>query len=540
MKYSSWMMAAAACLGLVGCPDDEQEPVADAGADVGGDMGQDGEADSAPDTIEDVPSDSGPDAVEDSGFPDVSTDAGGDTDAGEEPEPPSYGFESRFGEGSSVSYDGQVARHLLIVDLVTYIGGLSAQIDGGTFQPASTDEVMEALLFYYDFDSDANGEEAPLLSTTPALLQETYAEVSTAKNLTDKIAGNDDSTDWADWDGDCDDSDVGTTCDIAFRGWTDTDFDGAATNTPEALVMAWFEVIAENAVARAEGTVRRGPDGVQLPVYVTEDGLDLRELIQKFLTGAIAYAQGTDDYLDDADGEGKGLLADNAAQSGESPYTALEHAWDEAFGYYGASRYNDTLSDDEVADDVYRDSDGDGRIDLQSEYNFGHSGNAAKRDRGSNTGTDFSAQAFDAFVAGRALITEAGGALSEAQMTELRGYRDAAVLAWENAIASTVVHYVNDTIGDIDDLLGDTGEYSFTDHAKHWGELKGFALSLQFNPRSQLTMEEFEELHGLIGTRPVLDSDGDTALSEYRAALIEARDLLEEAYGYDSDDVENW
>lgn len=540
MKYQKWMIAAAASLGLAGCPDDEQEPGTDTGTDLTEDMGQDMASDATPDMVGDAGADGGEDTGTPDAGPDATTDAGGDADAGVEPDPPAYAFASRFGDGSSVSYDGQVARHLLIVDLVTYIGGLSAQIDAGTFQPTSTDEVMEALLFYYDFDSEANGEEAPILSTTPALLQETYADVSTAKNLTDKIAGNDDSTDWADWDGDCDDSDVGTTCDIAFRGWTETDFDGAATNTPEALVTAWFEVIAENAVGRAEGTVRRGPDGTQLPVYVTEDGLDLRELIQKFLTGAIAYAQGTDDYLDDDDGEGKGILSDNAAQSGTSPYSALEHAWDEAFGYYGASRYNDTYSDDEVADDVYRDSNGDGRIDLQSEYNFGHSGNAAKRDRGSSSGTDFSAQAFDAFVAGRALITEAGGALDETQMTELRGYRDAAVRAWEDAIASTVVHYINDTVGDIDDLLEDTGEYSFTDHAKHWGELKGFALSLQFNPRSQLTMEEFEELHELIGTRPVLDSDGDTALSEYRAALIEARDLLEEAYGYDSDDVENW
>ena len=64
-------------------------------------------------------------------------------------------------------------------------------------------------------------------------------------------------------------------------------------------------------------------------------------------------------------------------------------------------------------------------------------------------------------------------------MNELKAHRDAALSAWEKAIAATVVHYINDVIGDME-----AEDYSFYDHAKHWSEMKGFALSFQFNRRS--------------------------------------------------------
>ena len=36
-----------------------------------------------------------------------------------------------------------------------------------------------------------------------------------------------------------------------------------------------------------------------LPVHITAEGLDLQQLTQKFLLGAVNFSQGTDDYLDD-------------------------------------------------------------------------------------------------------------------------------------------------------------------------------------------------------------------------------------------------
>ena len=82
--------------------------------------------------------------------------------------------------------------------------------------------------------------------------------------------------------------------------------------------------------------------------------------------------------------------------------------------------------------------------------------------------------------------------------------------------------------------------YSFTTHAKHWSELKGFALGLQFNPRSPLTTENFVAFHDKVGDAPVLPSATQEEIDAYVAALKEARDILKDAYGFTTEDVENW
>ncbi|MEM9490007.1 MAG: DUF4856 domain-containing protein, partial [Myxococcota bacterium] len=94
------------------------------------------------------------------------------------------------------------------------------------------------------------------------------------------------------------------------------------------------------------------------------------------------------------------------------------------------------------------------------------------------------------------------------------------------------VHYINDTLQDMNTF--GTDNYSFTDHAKHWSELKGFALSLQFSPMSPLLPEQFEELHTLLGDAPVLANATEAEITEYRAALISARTLLGDAYDFDA------
>jgi hypothetical protein len=177
--------------------------------------------------------------------------------------------------------------------------------------------------------------------------------------------------------------------------------------------------------------------------------------------------------------------------------------------------------------------------DLGSEYNFAASVNAAKRDRGSQEEdpTDFTGDAFAAFVQGRALINS-HGALSEAQRAELRTYRDVAVAAWERAFAATVVHYINDTLGDMDEF--GTDAYSFIDHAKHWSEMKGVALAFQFNPRSPMTADQFAQLHGLLGSAPVLSDAGEPAIADYRAALLDARTVIMDAYGFSDTNAAGW
>ena len=94
-------------------------------------------------------------------------------------------------------------------------------------------------------------------------------------------------------------------------------------------------------------------------------------------------------------------------------------------------------------------------------------------------------------------------------MTQLKAHRDTIVSTWEKCVAATALHYINDTLQDMAKF--GTDDYSFASHAKHWGELKGFALGLQFNPKSPLNEtvagedhSYFSKLHKLLGTAPAL------------------------------------
>jgi len=434
------------------------------------------------------------------------------------PESVAYAFDSRFEPGtSSVDYGGQVFRHLLIEDLQAFIGDLSGLIDrGGDFvEPAA---VESALRFYYEFD-ESGLSESIRFTTTPPLSASVYGDLGGARNLAGKLAGQD-GRDHEDWNGG------------AFAGWNDEAFGG--TESPAALVEAMFAALGQQASLRSQERQPTGPDGEVLPVHVTGDGLDLRELIQKFLLVAVAFSQGSDDYLDE------GLEGPNTQREGEA-YSALERAWDEAFGYFGAARDYDRYSDDEIAGAGGRadwqgvhDSDGDGAIDPTSEVNFGHAVNAAERDRGAASDLDLSADAFEAFVAGRRLLSEAGDELTAAERTELEGYRDQAVGAWERSIAATVIHYINGVMDDMDAKEAGEG-YRYADHARRFSALKGSSLGLQFNPRSPLSSADFVAFHESVGDRPALDVADFT---DYRASLIEARAILATAYGFAPADVE--
>lgn len=441
-----------------------------------------------------------------------------------------YIFDSRFSPGtSSVATSGQVARQVLIADLNTEIAtGLDTRITNAVTTVDTQAEALAILNQYYTGGTDTLGASPIALKTTPATKQTSYTDISAGKKLQNKIAGNDAVTDHKDWD-------------------APGNFVGYTAASPDALIQTWLSAIAANTATKAAGTNRPDPIDASksLKVYQSNDGLDLKQLVQKFLLGAITFSQGTDDYLDDATA-GKGLLAPNV-QDGTKPYTKLEHQFDEGFGYFGAARNYNDYTDNEIRGksgrdafkNGYNDTDGDGAIDLLSEFNFGNSTNAAKRDAGSTTGTDFTKSIFDAFVRGRAIISNASDPLTTAELDALKAQRDIIVTNWEKAIAATVVHYINDVLGD----MGKFGQttYSYGDHIKHWGELKGFALGFQFNPRSPMnTATRFADFHTKVGEKPVLPNASAAAITAYKTALGEARDILQTAYNFDPSDVAGW
>ena len=99
---------------------------------------------------------------------------------------------------------------------------------------------------------------------------------------------------------------------------------------------------------------------------------------------------------------------------------------------------------------------------------------------------------------------------------------------------------------------------NFTTLAKHWGEMKGFALALQFSPFSPFRdgsvagtdLDDLKTVLTLMGDAPVL-ADGSqngvvpfgpasSAIANYREDLLQARDILQAAYEFDPTVVANW
>ncbi len=454
---------------------------------------------------------------------------------------PAYAFPSRFVAGeSSVDYSAPVARHVLMAELSHFIGGLTASIDAGArYAPGELVAALELFVRNPEHDLDA----APLsvqLVGAPALTETSHADVSAEVDLITKLAGNDPSTQHAPW------SDPGV-----FKGWSDTSVGRGQTTpfTPEGLLRALCERIEINAINRSNGLLQRDPALNRLPVHVTRNGRDLRQLILSLLGAAVAFSQAADAHLD-ADVEGQGLLA-SPEREGSQRYSALEHAWDAAFGYFGAARDYDRYGHAEVALENaegsaggWRDSNADCRISLKSEVNFGASLYAAARDRDAAAATDFRGAAFNAFVEGRRLIGAAPGVLSAPEMAALSAFRDQALGAWEASLAATVVHGLNRLGTQLDAALASAADYSFGEQARHWSELKGLALGFQFNPRSGISPADFARLHQLLGDAPVvpdtLPPTNVAELSAYRAGLENARSILQASYAFDPANMAAW
>jgi len=440
-----------------------------------------------------------------------------------------YGFTSRFEDGeSTVSYSGQIARHVLIKEIYNYMGSDQFVTDAQTLDKAGLQTELDKI-YRVSSDDYASVWEDRLLTvtTTPTAKQTSLLEISSShKNIIGKLAGNDSKGQHKDW-----------TDGTSFKGW-----DGLTTNTPEGLVDELFDQLTDRALIAGGAST---PNGLEInTIYVTADGVDLKQLIQKFLLGAVAFSQGADDYLDN-DYDGKGLLTDNVNQIDGKNYTNLEHQWDEGFGYFGAARDYLNYSDEEIAAKGGRDNfqgkhdtNADDLIDFKAEYNFGNSTNAAKRDRGATVASDLTKEAMDAFLAGRNLIATTHEALSTEQAAELKGYAKTATIAWEKSIAATVVHYINDLTADLDKLKGEYSVSDFTTMAKHFSEMKGFALNLQFNPESPMNNDQFVILNSFLKNKPVIV--GTTEIEAYQAELLFARNILQTAYGFDAENVQNW
>ena len=505
--------------------------------------------------------DSDSDTVGDNGdnCPDIANEGQADSDANgigdacdAMPVTYSYTNSTYTADSNSVSYTGQTARHLLISGMVDYMG-------------AMTESGKTKSQYLTDLDFFMNGDGADGASTGFKLKNgaadasdvdtaATYGAVSSGKNLDGKIAGGNGEG-------------GGETSKLIggeFFGWSA----GLSLGSlPINLVDLWVDQLAGQASDGTSVTISTVAGDVNVSsVQYDAFGRNQRQLLQKFLLGAVTFSQGTNDYFQ-AD-----FATQIAEQEGTKNYSAGEHNYDEAFGYYGAARDNISYTDLEARaksgrdgwKNGYYDTDANGLINPRSEFNFGNSQNCAKRDVGTASNaspTDLSTEAMNAFLSGRQILSNAAnvGSMTAAEELALAGHIKNAALAWEKCIAATVIHYINDVSSDMGKFT--SGSFAdvknFTDLGKHWSELKGFALGLQFSPFSPfrdeaVTTVDLNDLKTLLadlGDAPMLADgsqggvvagDTDAAIAAYTVKLAAARLTLQTAYNFDADNVAGW
>ncbi|MEM7269465.1 MAG: DUF4856 domain-containing protein [Pseudomonadota bacterium] len=390
---------------------------------------------------------------------------------------------------NSVAYTGQIARYVLHDSLKK----LAGKGDGGGNAAALEAQMMS---YYAGSDSDL-----PILAPTGKegfpVLQTMVNQISKGKNLSGKFYNG------------------------AMPAWP-------GDKTGKEVVEHMISLAAKS---------NKG--------YDAENGMDWGQLISKFTLGAVSYSQAVDNYLDEKMG------ADN--KPNDKPYkdgayyTGKEHSWDEAFGYFGAAAHSAGLSGDvnyaiaKGKDLGAADANGDGVVDLKSEYVFGNAYYAADADKSGVT--SYMADIVGAFVDGRNLIASANGEkLSSDQLAQLQGYAKTISDEWEKVLAEATFKYAGSVYKDIAKLQeasGDEKAKVYRAYVKHWGELKGFAMALQTGKNN--LGETAVAMNRLIGYGPVtmdntyvtgVDADGNLVRdrrrtwSDYQLHMLKLQQLM--------------
>ena len=463
-----------------------------------------------------------------------------------------YSAEGKLNGGSAdgVSYTGQTARLVLQQKLTDYMEDIVEQ-------EGETATISAGLRFYVTGEgADDVNHGFTTKGGDPVIPGPTYGDISKGKNLNGKIAGGSLAGT----------GETGKLINDEFFGWK-SGLD--STPLPIELVYLWMDALAAEASDGQDPTITIA-DGSQVNIsspMISKEGVHYRQLIQKFLSVAVNFSQGTNDYLLTDFGSALGPYKDKT-------YSSAAHKFDEGFGYYGASRDMNDYTDDEAAGKGgraeygkgYYDSNGDGLIDLRSEFVFGHAQNCAKRDRlkdaEGNAYTNFTKDAMDAFMIGRRILqnAEEAGELTEAANDALQAQIKIAAVTWEKCIAATAIHYINDVSADMAEFSNGAfaDRSNFVNLAKHWGELKGFALGLQFSALSPFrdgstgkSITDLKRALDLMGDAPMMPdgsqngqpttaASADDAIAGYLSDLQEARTILSEAYGFNPDAVAIW
>lgn len=230
-----------------------------------------------------------------------------------------------------------------------------------------------------------------------------------------------------------------------------------------SLDQTLFEMFMDSLAIASQATVSgtNGQAGVVVSTsnpakkYLCDkNGVEWTQVIEKGLMGALLYYQTTAVYLDDAK---IGNSVDNSSVT-PGQGTAMEHHWDEAFGYFGVPTSFPTTTTGLVF--------------------WGKYCNDRNAVIGSNS------QIMNAFLKGRAAISNQDYTERDAQRVIIRD-------TWEKVIAATIISYVNSTKSNLTDD-------AIRNH--NCSEIKGFLMNLKYNPTKKITTSQLTQLEGYLGT----------------------------------------
>ena len=218
-------------------------------------------------------------------------------------------------------------------------------------------------------------------------------------------------------------------------------------------------------------------------ILVDARGREFTQLIEKGLMGAVFYNQIFNTYLTD-DRIGNGV--ENEERVDGENYTAMEHHWDEAFGYWGAP-IDFTSPWPEAREDEAR--------------FWAHYSDVADDELGTN------AIIMEAYIAGRTAIVNEDYDARDAQRDVLYEYH-------ELVAAATAVHYINNTLQYLDE--GKIGE-AFHTLSEAWA----FTNALRYSPRRAISLEQIEEIQtSNFGTDGNFWNVTAAGLNEAKATLV--------------------
>lgn len=226
----------------------------------------------------------------------------------------------------------------------------------------------------------------------------------------------------------------------------------------QALLPQWMDSLAR--VSASTVPAAHGIDGIASSLdgaehfLISANGWDYTEVIEKGLMGAVFYYQSVGVYLSDDE---IGATVDNkTVVDGEG--TALQHHWDEAFGYLGVPKtFPTNTADARFWGEVVHERDALLQVDRVL---------------------------MDAFLVGRAAIDHDDHDTKDEQVVTIRA-------KWDLVIAATAIHELNEARGHLGDDALRNHEVS---------EAIAYLRALKFNPAKKISDAQLQSLLDGFGT----------------------------------------